>query len=100
MPQPGTQLNGKLSRRGRQSEGRPTKRTPDMVERIAKAISLGSNDEETAVLVGIERNTLINWKKDPEFWGNHVPIHNDGDRAGPLPESPCGPDQARLSGTV
>ena len=68
MPQPGTQLNGKRSRRGRLSEGRPTKRTPEMVAQIAEAISLGLNDEETAALVGIERNTLINWKKDPEFW--------------------------------
>jgi hypothetical protein len=39
-----------------------------MVAQIAEAISLGLNDEETAALVGIERNTLINWKKDPEFW--------------------------------
>jgi hypothetical protein len=38
MPQAGTQLNGKLSRRGRQSEGRPTKRIPEMVARIAEAI--------------------------------------------------------------
>jgi hypothetical protein len=40
-----------------------------MVAQIAEAISLGLNDEETAALVGIERNTLINWKKDPEFLG-------------------------------
>ena len=39
MPQAGTQLNGKLSRRGRLSDGRPTKKTPEMVARIAKAIS-------------------------------------------------------------
>jgi len=67
MPQPDTQLNGKLSRRGRQSEGRPTKRTPEMVARIAKAISLGLNDEETAALVRIDRHTLLEWNKDPEF---------------------------------
>jgi hypothetical protein len=69
MPQPGTQLNGKHSKRGRISEGRPTKKTPQMVVRIAEAISLGLTDEETCALVGIERNTLINWKKDPEFLG-------------------------------
>ena len=67
MPQAGTQLNGKLSCRGRQSEGRPTKRTPEMVARIAKAISLGLNDEETAALVRIDRHTLLEWNKDPEF---------------------------------
>src|SRR6516162_5946362 len=42
MPQPGTQLNGKRSRRGRLSEGRPTKKTPEMVARISQAISLDS----------------------------------------------------------
>jgi hypothetical protein len=40
-----------------------------MVARIAKAISLGLNDEETAALVRIEPDTLVNWKKDPEFFG-------------------------------
>ena len=69
MPAPGTQLNGKLSRRGRQSEGRPTKKTPETVARIAQAISLGLTDEETAALVCIEQNTLVNWKADPEFLG-------------------------------
>src|SRR6516162_3210977 len=69
MPQAGTQLNGKLSRRGRLSEGRPTKRTPEMVARIAKAISLGLNDEESAALVRIDRDTLLEWNKDPEFSG-------------------------------
>src|SRR5262249_36918236 len=57
------------SRRGRQSEGRPTKRTPDMVARISEAISLGLTDEETAALVRITPPTLTDWKKDPEFLG-------------------------------
>jgi len=69
MPQTGTQLNGKRSRRGRLSEGRPTKKTPQLIARIAKAISLGLTDEETCALVGIDPNTLMNWKKDPEFLG-------------------------------
>jgi hypothetical protein len=30
---------------------------------------LGLTDEETSALVGIEQNTLVNWKKDPEFLG-------------------------------
>ena len=48
--------------------GRPSER-PRWLRKIAEAISRGLNDEETAALVGIERNTLINWKKDPEFLG-------------------------------
>jgi hypothetical protein len=40
-----------------------------MVARIAKAISLGLNDEETAALVRIDRDTLLEWNKDPEFSG-------------------------------
>jgi hypothetical protein len=40
-----------------------------MVARIAKAISLGLTEEETSALVGIEQNTLVNWKADPEFLG-------------------------------
>jgi hypothetical protein len=38
-----------------------------MVARIAKAISLGLNDEETAALVRIDRHTLLERNKDPEF---------------------------------
>jgi hypothetical protein len=40
-----------------------------MVARISEAISLGLTDEETSALVGIEPNTLMNWKTDPEFFG-------------------------------
>jgi hypothetical protein len=40
-----------------------------MVARISEAIGLGLTEEETCALVGIEPNTLINWKKDPEFLG-------------------------------
>jgi len=69
MPKAGTQLNGKRSRRGRLSEGRPTERTHEMVARIAEAIGLGLTDEEPSALVGIEQNTLVNWKADPEFLG-------------------------------
>jgi hypothetical protein len=37
-----------------------------MVARIAEAISLGLTDEEACALVGIEPNTLVNWKMS--FW--------------------------------
>jgi hypothetical protein len=40
-----------------------------MVARIAEAIGLGLTDEEPSALVGIEQNTLVNWKADPEFLG-------------------------------
>jgi hypothetical protein len=56
-------------RRGRLNEGAPTKRTPELIVQIAKAISLGLTDEETCALVGIDPNTLMNWKKDSEFLG-------------------------------
>ena len=40
-----------------------------MIARIAKAISLGLTDQETSDLVGIQRDTLLEWKKDSEFSG-------------------------------
>jgi hypothetical protein len=40
-----------------------------MVARISQAISLGLNDEETTALVRIDRDTLLEWNKDPEFSG-------------------------------
>ena|SRR6516164_3926946 len=69
MRQPGTQLNGNRSKRGRLSEGRPTKKTPEMVARISEAISLGLTDEETSALVGIESDPLRLGKTDSEFFG-------------------------------
>jgi DNA-binding XRE family transcriptional regulator len=47
--------------------GRPTKRTPEVVEKLAKCIAMGLTDDEAASLVGIHRDTLIEWHKDPEF---------------------------------
>jgi hypothetical protein len=43
----------KISKRGRWDEGRPTKRTPEVVARIAKAVATGLTDEEAALLAGI-----------------------------------------------
>jgi hypothetical protein len=68
MPLPGSQLNGTLSKRGRHSEGRPTKKTPEIIERIAEAINFGLTNEEVCELVGIEAHTLVNWYKDSEFF--------------------------------
>jgi hypothetical protein len=38
-----------------------------MIARIAEAISLGLTDEEASALVRIHWETLLEWKKDPEF---------------------------------
>jgi hypothetical protein len=69
MPKPGTQSSGTTSRRGILSEGRPTKKTAEMVARLAEATSFGLTDEETSALVRIEPDTLRAWKDDPAFFG-------------------------------
>jgi hypothetical protein len=51
----------------KRAEGRPTKRTPEITAEIAEAISFGLTDEKAADLVGIARDTLIEWRKIPEF---------------------------------
>jgi hypothetical protein len=47
--------------------GRPTKRTPEITERITEALSYGLTDAEAAALVGIDDTTLYDWKQIPEF---------------------------------
>ena len=49
--------------------GRPTKRTPEITDKICDAISYGLTDEDVAAMVGIDDSTLTRWKKDPEFCG-------------------------------
>ena len=58
-----------ISKRGRVGEGRPTKRTPEVVARIAEAIAIGLTDEEAGLLAGINPDTMTEWRKDPEFSG-------------------------------
>ena len=58
-----------LSKRGRAGEGRPTKRTPEVVAKIAKAVSIGLTDGEAALLAGINPDTMTEWRKDSEFSG-------------------------------
>jgi hypothetical protein len=67
MPAAATQPTGKRSRRGRLSEGAPTKKTPQVVAKIAYAIGLGLNDTEAADYAGVSDLTLTTWRKDPEF---------------------------------
>jgi len=67
MSSTATQPTGKRSKRGRLNEGAPTKKTPEVVAKIAQAISLGMTDEEAAGYAGISDLTLTTWRKDPEF---------------------------------
>jgi hypothetical protein len=62
-------MEGKRSKRGRVGEGRPTKRTPEMVAKIAEAVAIGLTDEEASLLAGINPDTMTEWRKDPEFSG-------------------------------
>ena len=55
------------SRRGRVGEGRPTKRTPEVVAKIAEAVAIGLTDREAGLLAGIRHDTMTEWRKDPEF---------------------------------
>ena len=45
-------MEGKKSKRGRVGEGRPTKRTPEMVAKIAEAVAIGLTDGKQAFLPG------------------------------------------------
>ena len=62
-------MEGKKSKRGRVGEGRPTKRTPEVVAKIAEAVAIGLTDEEVALLGGINPDTMTEWRKDSEFSG-------------------------------
>ena len=43
-------MEGKKSKRGRLGEGRPAKRTPEVVAKIAEAVAIGLTDEEASLL--------------------------------------------------
>jgi hypothetical protein len=58
-----------ISKRVRLGEGRPTKRTPEVVAKIAEAIAIGLTDEEASLLAGVNPDTMTEWRKDPEFSG-------------------------------
>jgi hypothetical protein len=44
-------MEGKRSKRGRFGEGRPTKRTPEAVAKIAAAVASGLTDREAGLLL-------------------------------------------------
>jgi hypothetical protein len=56
-----------ISKRGRVGEGRPTKRTPEVVAKIAEAVASGLTDREAGILAGVRHDTMTEWRKDPEF---------------------------------
>ena len=60
-------MEGKKSKRGRVGEGRPTKRTPEVVAKIAEAVAIGLTDREAGILAGVRHDTMTEWRKDPEF---------------------------------
>ena len=63
------ELAHSISKRARLGEGRPTKRTPEVVAKIAEAVAIGLTDEEASLLAGINPDTMTEWRKDPEFSG-------------------------------
>jgi hypothetical protein len=60
-------MEGKKSKRGRVGEGRPTKRTAEVVAKIAEAVAIGLTDREAGLLAGVRHDTMTEWRKDPEF---------------------------------
>jgi hypothetical protein len=52
---------------GKHPGGRPSKRTPTLVAKLAQAIADGLPDEYACALVGVRRETLHAWRTDPEF---------------------------------
>src|SRR6516164_1732953 len=67
MPAAATQPTGKRSKRGRLSEGAPTKHTAKITACIAESISLGLTDEEAAAIADVQASTLSEWRHIPEF---------------------------------
>ena len=51
-------MEGKKSKRGRVGEGRPTKRSPEVVAKIAEAVAIGLTDREAGLLAGVRHDTI------------------------------------------
>ena len=58
-----------ISKRETVGQGPPTKRTLEVVAKIAEAIAIGLTDEEAGLLAGINPDTMTEWRKDSEFSG-------------------------------
>jgi hypothetical protein len=66
-PHNGSGPKRKISKRSKQGEGRPSKRSPEVVATIAAAIASGLTDREAGIVAGIRHDTMTEWRKDPEF---------------------------------
>lgn len=62
-------IKRKVSRRGRAGEGRPSKKSQELVNLLADSFD-GLTDLEACAIAGIHRDTLTEWRKDPEFSGS------------------------------
>jgi hypothetical protein len=60
-------MEGKKSKRGRVGEGRPTKRTQEVIAKIAEAVAIGLTDREAGLLAGVRYDTMTERREDPEF---------------------------------
>jgi hypothetical protein len=49
------------------NDGRPTKQTPELVQKLCAALAMGLNDEEAASVAGISDVTLTLWRRDQDF---------------------------------
>jgi hypothetical protein len=49
--------------------GRPTLRTPEIIEALCDAVSHGLSNEDAAAIAGIGVSTLYEWLTDEEFRG-------------------------------
>ena len=58
-----------ISKRERLGEGRPTKRTPEVVAKIAEAVAIGLTDDEASLLAGINPTRIRHYYSLP---GNAV----------------------------
>ena len=52
---------------GKHPGGRPSAKDKVNLDQVEVIASLGLIDEEIAVILGIQKSTLNNWKKDPKF---------------------------------
>ena len=60
-------MEAKTSKRGRVGEGRPTKRTPEVVAKIAEAVAIGLTDREAGLLAGVRHDTMTSGARTRSF---------------------------------
>ena len=59
------------------SPGRPSKMTPELVEKLERAFMAGCTDEEACCYVDIDKQTLYNYcHKNPDFFDRKETLKN------------------------